>query len=262
MSYAATFDHDPAWNESLKGPLVRSALLHIAIIGGFSAYAWWLGGTEKFGAKDAGGAAVGIEVVKSIPLVTTGETNPVANDTKSIVPPKLEEKKAPKAQPDKDPDGIAIEKAKAKKPPPPATQKTLRPFDEVTPNQLTSKQLPAMSSPMFAPVAGSGQIGLAGNTTLGTRFPAYAGQIRQLVQQNWRTADVDPSLKTAPRVTAVFTLMRDGTARNIHLTQKSGFPTLDFSVERAIQAASPFPRIPAEFEKDSIEVEFAFELRR
>ena len=115
---------------------------------------------------------------------------------------------------------------------------------------------------MFSGVTGSGQIGINANTTLGTRFPAYAGQIRQLVQQNWRTADVDPSIKTAPRVTAVFTLMRDGTTRNIHLTQQSRIPTLDFSVQRAIQAATPFPPIPAEFEKDSIEVEFAFDLKR
>lgn len=259
-AYAATFEHDPAWTESLKGSFVRSTLLHIAIVGGFSAYAWWFGGKESLGDPNAGGTAVGIEVVKAIPLVSKGETNPVANDTKSVAPPKQAEKKAPKAQPEKSPDGIAIEKAKQKQPP--AAQRTLRPFDEVADNQLTSKSLPSLSSPMFANVAGSGQIGMAGNTTLGTRFPAYAGQIRLLVQQNWRTEDVNASIKTAPRVIVVFQLMRDGTARGVRLTQASGYPDLDFSVRRAIESASPFPRIPPDFEKDSIEVEFQFELRR
>jgi len=260
MSYAATFEHDPAWKESLKGPLVRSTILHLAVIGGFSAYAWWLGGVETLGAKDAGGAAVGIQVVNAIPLVTTGETNPVANDSKAVAPPKPVEKPAPKAQPEKNPDGIAIEKSK--KAPPPVQQKTLKSFSEIATNQLTSKELPRLSSPMFAPVAGSGQIGLKEDSPLGTRFPAYAAHVRQMVQQNWRTTDVPDSIKTAPRVIAVFQLMRDGTARGVRLKQESGVPTLDFSVQRAIQAASPFQPIPAEFERDSIEVEFTFELRR
>jgi len=112
-------------------------------------------------------------------------------------------------------------------------------------------------------VAGSGQIGSSlENTTLGTRFPGYAAQIRTLVQQSWRTEDVNASIKTAPRVSVVFQLMRDGSARNIRLTRTSGYQDLDFSVRRAIESVSPFPRIPPEFEKDSIEVGFEFELRR
>lgn len=259
--HTGTFDErGPMWDESLKGPFWRSLTLHAAVIGGFSLYAWWTGATEVFGDPNAGGFAVGIEVVKSIPLPSRGETNPVANDTRSTAPPKAAAKQAPKTAPEPpDPDAIAIGRAKSR---PAAVQRTLRSFDELASNQLTSRSLPALSSPMFSAVPGSGQIGMAGNTTLGTRFPAYAAQIRQRVQQNWRTGDVDPSLKTAPRVTIVFQIMRDGSTRNVRLTQRSGIATLDFSVERAIVSASPFPPLPAEYERDSIDVEFNFELRR
>jgi protein TonB len=260
-AHAGTFDdRGPMWNGSLKGPFWRSLALHMVVIGGFSLYAWWTGASEVFGDPKAGGFAVGIEVVKSIPLPSRGETNPVASDTKSTAPPKAAGKPAPKAAPEPPPpDAIALERTKSR---PPAVARTLRSFDELASNQLTSRSLPALSSPMFAAVPGSGQIGMAGNTTLGTRFPAYAAQIRQLVQQNWRTADVDPAIKTAPRVTIVFELLRDGSTRNVRLTQKSGIPTLDFSVERAIAGASPFPPLPADYERNSIDVEFNFELRR
>lgn len=260
-AHAGTFDdRGPMGNESLKGPFLRSLALHAAVIGGASLYAWWFGGAEVFGDPRAGGFAVGIEVVKSIPLPSRGPTNPVASDTRSTAPPKAAEKRAPKSAPEPPaPDAIALDRARSR---PPAVQRTLRSFDELASNQATSRSLPALSSPMFAAVPGSGQIGMAGNTTLGTRFPAYAAQIRQLVQQNWRTADVDPSLKTAPRVTIVFELLRDGSTRNVRFTQKSGIPTLDFSVERAIASASPFPPLPAGYEGNSIDVEFNFELRR
>ena len=40
------------------------------------------------------------------------------------------------------------------------------------------------------------------------------------------------------------------------------FSALDYSVQRAILEASPFPPIPAGFDKDSARVEFTFELKR
>jgi protein TonB len=257
--YAATFEHDPAWSESLKGPLFRSFMLHLAVIGGFTAYAL-LGAVEKFGDKDAGGAVVGITAVKSIPLVSRGEPNPVAHDTTSVAPPPPApvQKAAPKAQPEKDPrEAIALEKSKRL---PPPTQSTLKSFSEIAKNQVTSKSAPAASDPLFS-VTGAGQIGVSQNSVLGSRFGAYAAQLRQIVQQNWNTSDVPAAIKTARQVMVVFTLARNGTASNIRLTQRSGVAELDFSVQRAIQISS-FPELPREYEKDSVEVEFQFELRR
>jgi len=73
---------------------------------------------------------------------------------------------------------------------------------------------------------------------------------------------VDARLTSAPTVIATFDVMRDGSARNVQILQKSGTPSLDFSVERAILEASPFPPLPAEYNRDSAHVEFWFELKR
>lgn len=258
-AHAGIFDYDPAWNESLKGPFLRSFLLHVTVIGGFTAYAL-LGGIERFGDKDAGGAVVGITAVKSIPLASRGDPNPVAHDTKSIAPPAPVEKPAPKTQPKEDPrEAIAIEKSKTR-PLPKATERPLKSFSEIAQNQVTSKSAPAASDPLFS-VPGSGQIGPSQNSVLGTRFGWYAAQLREIVQQNWSTADVPAAYKTAPQVTVVFELARNGTASKIRLTQRSGVRELDFSVERAIQI-SMFPPLPREYEKESVEVDFQFQLRR
>jgi TonB family protein len=91
---------------------------------------------------------------------------------------------------------------------------------------------------------------------LGTRFAGYAQQIQQLVAQKWHTNDVDAHVQTAPVVIASFDLMRDGRIRNLRVVQQSGISALDYSAQRAILEASPFPPIPPGFERDSAKVEF------
>ena len=137
-----------------------------------------------------------------------------------------------------------------------------RPYDQLEKNQLTTQTAPQVSNPAFTSQAGSGRIGTGLNTTLGAQFGGYAAQIRELVAQHWNTGEVDPRVQNAPVVIATFELMRDGSIRNLEILQRSGIPSLDFSVQRAIQDASPFPPLPVAFPKDSAKVEFNFELKR
>jgi len=137
-----------------------------------------------------------------------------------------------------------------------------RPFKEIDHNQVFATQAPQVSNPLFSAMPGSGRIGTGANTTLGTRFAGYAQQIQQLVAQKWHTGDVDARVQTAPVVIASFDLMRDGRIRNLRIVQQSTISSLDYSAQRAILEASPFPPIPPGFDKDSAHVEFTFELKR
>ena len=250
--------------EPMRGAFLAAVTLHVSIIAGVAAYAWIEGHSESFGDKNAGGAAIGVEVVDSIPLPHRGMPNPVANDSQSEVP------QTPAKQPDRvkaekpDPDAIALKSKKVKKKlaDVASEHQKFRPFKELDPNQLTSKRAPQVSNPLFSAQPGAGRVGAGMNTTLGTRFGGYAAQIQQLVAQKWRTGDVDGRIQTAPLVVATFDLMRDGSTRNVRLLQTSGVPALDFSVQRAILEASPFPPIPPGFDRDYARVEFTFELKR
>jgi TonB family protein len=250
-------------HDSLRGPFFGALGLHLMIGGAIVFYGWVAAHTESFGAKDAGGAAIGIEAVDSIPLPHKGQQNPLANDSKSETP----------QQPAK-----PIERAKQEKPPPDAIplksrmkkrladvaseRQKFRPFKELDQNQVTSRLAPSVASPMFSAAPGAGRIGLGANTTLGDRFAGYGQQIQQLVAQKWATRDIDPRIQTAPTVIATFELLRDGSIRNVQLLQRSGIAALDFSVQRAILEASPFPPIPPGFDRSYAKVEFSFELKR
>jgi len=249
--------------EPLNRAFLAALTLHVTLVAGMGIYGWVSMHHDSFGAENAGGGAIGIEAVKSIPLLHSGEQNPLANDTESQVPQQpakpIEQAKVEKVSP----KAVALKmKEKRRLSDVASERQRFRPFKEIDQNQVFAKQAPQVSNPLFSAMPGSGRIGTGANTTLGTRFAGYAQQIQQLVAQKWHTNDVDAHVQTAPIVIASFDLMRDGRIRNLRVVQQSGISALDYSVQRAILEASPFPPIPPGFDKDSAKVEFTFELKR
>lgn len=250
--------------DRLSGAFIRSLAFHVALVGGLSVWAWLNKGIA-FGDPNAGGTAVGIEAVSTIPLPPrTGPTNPVANDTENETPPEPIEKPVPKAVPKPEPkpepkDAISLKTEKQIKQPLVPKQR-LKSFNEIASNQLTSKGPQAVSSPLYAQ-GGAGRIGSNFDTTLGTQFPAYAARIQEVTRQNWRTQDVDRSVSVAPPVTIRFDLMKDGHVENVRLIRRSAISSLDDSVLSAIETAH-YPPLPDGYNKNSVPVEFTFELKR
>ncbi|HVO99112.1 MAG TPA: TonB family protein [Bryobacteraceae bacterium] len=234
--------------------------LHLSLLG--AAFVSNLMNThgERFGDPNAGGASVGVEAVDKIPLPHSGPQNPVAHDSESEAP----QAPAKTVEREKDitpPDAVKLNlKQEKKKPAKEASRKRLKSFEQLEANQLTSTAQQQVSSSMYSQMPGSGRVGTGMNTTLGTRFGAYAQQIQTLIAQHWNTGDV--KVQTGPLVIARFDLMRDGSIRNLTLLQNSGISSLDFSVRRAIESAAPFPPIPPGFDQSYARCEFTFELKK
>jgi TonB family protein len=248
--------------ERLGRPFLGAVALHAAVFGSLFLWTSINSHRSSFGALQAGGNAIGVEAVSSIPLIHHGNPNPVANDTESEIPQtpvKAPDRvKAEKPPPDAVP--LKMRKTKKKTAEVASARQRFRPLDELLPNQVTSTLAPQVSNEAFSAVPGAGRLGTGPNTTLGSRFAGYADQIRQIVASKWRAGDVRE--QTAPIVIATFDLMRDGSIRNLQLLQRSGNTSLDLSVQRAIQESAPFPPIPAGFDRDRASVEFWFELKR
>lgn len=236
-------------------------VLHVSLIGTVLLMNWVHSHGERFGDPNAGGAAVGVEAVDKIPLPHSGPQNPVAHNTESEAPeapPKTVERERKEVVP---PDAVKLNlRQEKKKPAKEASRRRLKSFDQLEADRITSSTPQTVSSPMFSQMPGSGRVGTGMNTTLGTRFGAYAQQIQTLIAQHWNTGDV--RVDTGPLVIARFDLMRDGSIRNLALLQSSGIPTLDFSVRRAIESAAPFPPIPPGFDQSYAKCEFTFELKK
>lgn len=248
--------------EPMRSAFIAAIGLHLSLIV-IAAILNYRGRTESLGAQDVAGGAVAVQAVDTIPIQHHGPQNPLASDTKSEAP--LEPVTKPVERVKKEepkPDAIPIKMKNAKKQA--EKQQVTQRYRsyEALENQVTTRVAPQVSTPMYSAQQGSGNVGTGAHTTLGTRCAAYATQIQQIVARNWRTGDVDPRYQTAPQVVATFELMRDGSIRNLALLQRSGIPSLDFSVQRAV-SDSRFPPITCPgFDKDYASVEFWFELKR
>jgi protein TonB len=209
------------------------------------------------------GGAVGITAVKQIPLrARPGAANPLANDTESRVPlppkPELRKVRAP------EPEAIPIRGRKASQ----RASRTQQAQQYRTlpdrPNQLYSSVGQALSSNMYGSQTGTqgGKVGVGPRGSFGQRFGWYRDLLEQRVAQKWHTDDVDPRVQTAPPVIVTFDILRDGQIRNVRILQASGNRVLDYSAQRAIYDAAPFPQLPQGYERDSAQIEFWFQLKR
>ena len=249
--------------EPVRGAFLSAIGLHAAIVL-TAIIVNWAGRSEPLGAPDVAGGAVPVQAVNTIPIPHHGPTNPLANDSNSEAPldpvsKPVERVKKEVEKPDAVPLKMKTRKKEAEKP---QVMQHFRPYQQLE-NQVTTRQAPQVSTPLYSAQQGSGNVGTGANTTLGTRCAAYATQIQQIVARNWNTGDVDARYSTAPVVIATFNLQRDGNVKSLAVLQGSGVASLDFSVQRAIRD-SHFPPIPAcaGFDKDYATVEFWFELKR
>lgn len=251
--------------ESLRGPFVLSVGAHVGL-GVFMGLSSWLAASgPKFGVENPGAGSMTVNVVSSIPLQQrTGLQNPVARDTKSNLPAPPKEVKVEQAKPE--PEAIALKSKDAKKPreqeKKAAQAQKYRNPEADRPNQLYSTQGQAAVSQIFSQAPGAGGVGTGPASSLGTRFGGYEALLRQRVAEKWNTGDVDSRTKTAPIAIVIFELLRNGSVRNVKVLQSSGISALDYSAQRAVFDAAPFPPLPAGFERDSARVELWFELKR
>jgi TonB family protein len=250
-----TFDRHEPNGKALMGSIAT----HIAVAGLFLAMNVFHFG-EHWGAAHASSGSIGIQMVSTIPIPRNeGRPNPLANQTKNIVP---QETMQVKPKPEvKAPDPKAIElsgkvekKKFTPKPIPPSSVFKPQPYQ---PNQLYAKSAQALNSPMFG-IQGSGGIDVGPASVLGTRYEAYTNLMRQVIAQHWNRADVRalPSQKAA----VAFTIARSGAVSNVRISHPSGNRLLDDSGMRAILDSNPLPSLPRDFTGNDVTVEIWFQL--
>ena len=254
--------------EPLGKPLAGSVALHISVAAALLV-STWIGRRlpVQWGDINGGGmGSVAVNVVPRIPLPgRSGPINPVANDTESVVPtPPPKAKPRPKVEAT-EPNAIALKSRNAERKPsrPASAPNKFREQQQDLPNQVYSAAGQAMVSPMYG-MTGGGGVGIGSSSPFGTQFGWYVNLLRDQVARNWRTAELDPRLRTAPQVWVTFTIRRDGSVApgSVRITQRSGNPALDYSAQRAILDAAPFQPLPTQFPRNEVEIEFRFELRR
>ncbi len=237
-----------------------SIITHIVLAGVFIALNF-LHLTDNWGSPKASSGSVGVTMVKTIPIPRhEGPQNPLANDTKNIVPQETMPVKVKPEVQAPDPKAIALldKKEKPKKvaptPVPPASMFKAQAYRS---NQVYSTAPQSVSSPQYG-IQGSGGIDIGASSVLGSRFGAYVNLMREQIAQHWNRADM--RARSTDRCAVSFLIARNGAVTNVQISHPSGNVLLDNSARRAIIDANPLPTLPREFPGNDVTVELWFQL--
>jgi TonB family protein len=271
-------------DEKLNRFVTYSILLHCALVATVVVSTLTSHSGENWGAP-GGSVTVGlVGNVPAIPLPHPTEETPsqVVDNSKGLF------KSEPKPLPKPEVDAVPIPKFEKNKPPkyaarpnkpetpvPPPPKYDSRPSNVLKnpvpppPNAIPYGQGGAPTVPTSSFVLGNTGATEAGMSfggpstgNFGARFPWYVTAVRDRISSNWLQSTIDPSVGYAPRVVVTFTILRDGTATNIQITQSSNDYSVDSSAIRAVKNSSPLTPLPSAYSGSAVNVEFWFDFHR
>lgn len=193
-------------------------------------------------------------------------TPPVIDDSKTFDPTNSLYKETPQPKPPELPkDVVKIPKMEKEKPRP--IEHKSRVMDNKTPppdNAAISHggqpKLQSGYSQVPNSAAAGVQIQSANGGDFAGRYPAYVAAMIRKISQNWNQSSIDPAARGSRsiRATATFTIMRDGTVKDIRIIDSSRNSSFDNSGLRALYDASPMPALPGDYSGSFLTVTFDF----
>ena len=254
--------------ESLKKPLLWSAVFHAALFGSLTVSTIYSHRGDMWGSA-GGDGSVSVGLVAKLPgvmlprpdAVTTSQTVDTSKGLYKTEPKPTPEpvqpdvKKIPEFKKEKSPHFIS-------RPSKVFEDKTPPPTNAVPYGQGGSPALPYSSFAMNGPSQGGMGFSGSGGGDFSGRFPSYVDAVRNRISSNWLQSTVDPTVRWAPRASFSFMIVRDGTVTNVQMLQSSGNRMVDNSALRAILSSSPMSALPSGYPGSSVTVEFWFDFRR
>jgi TonB family protein len=235
----------------LAGTIVASILLH------------WRGSVWS----SAGGASEGDVKVNLVGAVGLPMPKPpVIDDSKTFDPTNSLYKEQPQPKPPEPPkEVIKIPKLDKEKPKP--IQRPSKVFENKKPppdntvNQHGGQpNLPTGYSATPGASSSGVNVSSQGGGDFAGRYPAYVEAIRRRIAQNWMQSTIDPAARASRTIHAVatFTINRDGSVKDIRITETSRNSSFDNSGLRALYDSNPMPPLPADYSGSYVSVTFDF----
>jgi TonB family protein len=256
-------------------PVALSLLLHLALAGTVMLSIYLnIRGEEWAGVGGTVGQSINANIVSSagIPM-----PQPPAMEARTFDPDNGLYKATPQPKaPAPPPDAIPLpspEKIKTKPQPLPPNPKS-KVFENKTPTPTNAidygkggrlKNLVGDNSPNPGsnPSAGVSVPGQGGGD-FATRFGWYIQAAKRRVDPNWDRLSIDPGVRssTALHCAVSFSINRDGTIKNIRVTQSSGNLSWDNAGIRAIRNSTPLPPLPPDYQGSEVAVTWDFPEQR
>ncbi|MGC0773456.1 MAG: energy transducer TonB, partial [Candidatus Acidiferrum sp.] len=114
------------------------------------------------------------------------------------------------------------------------------------------------------PASGSGAVAMKGQGggDFALRYPWYVDSVIRRINQDWDQTSIDLAVRAARQARCVMTfrIYRDGTVKDMQITQGSGNVSMDNSAQRALLSSNPMPPLPSDYPAPFVDVTFNFDL--
>src|SRR5947209_19786974 len=251
-------------DQSLRQFLIYSIIMHtsVALVIAVSAYIQFRGNRWGGIGGELGGTKVSLVSAAGIPIPK--ET--VVTESKAVDPTKGLYKEEPPKPPEPKTDAAKIPKFEKEKPLPPSRpsrtleNKRPNPDNAVPYGKGGNPDLPSGYSPTPGSGSSGGMVQGQGNSDFSTRYGWYIAAAKRRVAPNWNVLFLDPSVRNSQTLHCVisFTILRDGTIKNLRVSQSSGNSSFDTSGLRAIQSSVPFAPLPTDWKASDVDVLWDF----
>jgi periplasmic protein TonB len=245
-----------------------SAWFHLSLTAFLLVGVWVQRSGNAWGGIGGGGdSGVRVSLVRSagIPMPQPTITSP---ESSAVDPTKGLNKDEPKPKPEPKTDAINIHKFEKEKPQPASRpskvfeSKTPPPENAVPYGKGGQTNLPSGFSDFPGPANGGVAVQGQGGGDFASRYGWYIEAVKRAVNQNWMQNTIDPSTRAARRAKTVvtFTINRDGSIKNIHVSESSCNRSMDDSAQRALLSIDHFPHLPSDYSGRYVDVIFDFDL--
>ena len=263
---------------SLKKFLVYSLVLHTLLVAFVAVSAFVQHRGNAWGGIGGGGGSVKVNLVGSLAGIPMPNP-PVVSESRTVDPTKGLYKEEPKPKaPEPKADATKLPKFEKEKPTLPPSHKS-RTFESETPPPENAVPYGAGGTARIPTGSGTSPGGSAnvgtvpgqgggvgvqgqGGGDFASRYAWYVEGVRRRIQSNWLQNTIDSRVladRSAHCVVA-FTITRDGTVKDVHISQTSGNLSMDNSGLRAVLSSNPMPALPNDYSGSYVVVTFDFDL--
>jgi TonB family protein len=248
---------------NLKRFLVYSLCLHAALVLSVAAsiYFNFRGNPWAGVGGDLGGTKVNLVSSAGIPM----PSEPVVTESKTVDPTKGLYKEEPPKPPEPKTDATKIPKFEKEKPLPPTHKSKV--FEDKTPPPPNAVPYGAGGNPRLptgysqTPGGSSGvSIQGQGGADFATRYGWYIAAVKRRIDPNWDRFSIDASVRSSNTLHCAvsFTISRDGSVKNVRISESSGNLSWDNSGIRAVLSSNPLPALPSDYSGSSVDVIWDF----
>ena len=239
----------------LKRFLVYSLIFHIALVL-FSVVATFIEhyqrGNQWGGVGGELGGPTKVSLVSSAAIPLPKEN--VVPESKAVDPTKglnNEEKKPPEPKT----PATKIPKFQHETPLPPTHKSRVdqiktRPPDNAVPyGKGGNPDLPTGTAPTHGDESSGVAILGQGGADFATRYGWYIDAAKNRIYGNWQQWTIDSAARNSRtiRCSITFTINRDGSLKDVHITQSSGNTSYDNSAYRAVLSSNPLGKLPNDY---------------